>query len=99
MTIGLTTLLVACQNQSAEQKLPENQTTAQTEAITEESQAVAVSVENISPIAKIEISLPEEDDDSDGKDEEAESQSDLDYSQFASLEELVWHEITEYGYD
>ena len=99
MTIGLTTLLVACQNQSAEQKLPENQTTAQTEAITEESQAVAVSVENISPIAKIEISLPEEDDDSDGKDEEAESQGDLDYSQFASLEELVWHEITEYGYD
>lgn len=86
-------LLTACNGQSVENDSIEDDATK----VAVESETVAVSVENISPVANITVADDESEEDEDSADVEYEG--DLDYSQFASLEELVWNEIEAYGYD
>ena len=86
-------LLTACNGQSVENDSIEDDATE----VAVESETVTVSVENISPVANITVADDESVEDEDSVDVEYEG--DLDYSQFASLEELVWNEIEAYGYD
>lgn len=94
--------LVACQNQAFDESQTVQESAASETSVAvseEESQEVAVSVENISPVATIDpnITATEAEDESDDASETFEG--DLDYADFASLEEIVWNEINTYGYD
>lgn len=87
--------LVACQDQALEESLTEQESTPSEASISQESQSIAISVENISPVATIDLAVAE-----DESDEESENfEGDLDYAEFASIEDIVWNEINSYGYD
>lgn len=93
MTIGLMAFLVACQDPNFEKSQTQEESIPSEASIAEESEAIAISVENISPVAVID-SVDAEDEHDEGRFE-----GDLDYAEFASLEDIVWNEINTYGYD
>lgn len=90
--------LVACQDQGLEEALTEQENASSQVSLSEESESVEISVENISPVPSLDPVVTDESEKETDEDKQN-FEGDLDYAAFASIEELVWNEINTYGYD
>lgn len=93
--LGLSLFLVGCQDQATENHLVEGDFVSNETPISEESESAVISVDNLSPVVVNESPVTE-----DGSEIDSNAfEGDLNYADFASIEEIVWNEINSYGYD